>query len=377
MHTIDRYLLRQYIEVYVICFCSLTGLYVVFDAFGHLDEFLQWVESSGELFSVLGEYYAYRSVFFFERISGMVALIAAMFTLTWIQRFNELTAISAAGVATRRVIVPIVAASFAVSLGAAATREFAIPRIKEELVKEPKDLKGERAQELQPSYDQQTDVLLQGKSSVLAERRIDGPNFILPKRLDGRTISLEADKAWYRDNTPGGYHGYLMTKVTQPNGFCRRPSLYLDKRPVVLTPADNPWLKPDQCFVVSDVSFEELVNGERLRQFLGTRELIAGLTNRSLDFGAGVRVAIHARFVQPLLDMVLVFIGLPFVVGGERRNVFLAIGICILITSLFMVVVLACHWLGSISLVSPALAAWLPMIIFAPVAAWLSHTIFR
>ena len=36
--TIDRYVLRMFVNVLVKCFASLLGLYVVVDCLGHLDE---------------------------------------------------------------------------------------------------------------------------------------------------------------------------------------------------------------------------------------------------------------------------------------------------------------------------------------------------
>ena len=101
MKIIDPYLLRQFLQVFVICYCSLTGLYVVFDAFGNLDNFLNYAEKQGNLLAILGEFYAYRAIVFFDRIGGILTMISAMFTVTWIQRHNELTALMAAGVCAR------------------------------------------------------------------------------------------------------------------------------------------------------------------------------------------------------------------------------------------------------------------------------------
>ena len=47
MPIIDRYLLRQYVKTFLICWFSLTGLYVVVDAFSNLDEFLRFVRVGG------------------------------------------------------------------------------------------------------------------------------------------------------------------------------------------------------------------------------------------------------------------------------------------------------------------------------------------
>ena len=44
---------------------------------------------------------------FFDRMSGVLTLIAVMFTVTWIQRHQEMTALLAAGISRRRVLRPV------------------------------------------------------------------------------------------------------------------------------------------------------------------------------------------------------------------------------------------------------------------------------
>jgi lipopolysaccharide export system permease protein len=131
----------------------------------------------------------------------------------------------------------------------------------------------------------------------------------------------------------------------------------------------NDWLQPDQIFVVSGVSFEFLAAGASWRDFASTRELIMQLRSPSTDLGADVRVAIHSRFIQPFLDTTLLFLGLPFVITRTNRNPFISIGLSIAVITVFMLVDLGCQALGSGGWLQPALAAWLPLIIFAPVAA--------
>lgn len=92
MAIIDRYLLAQFLKVFVICFLSLTGLYIVIDGFANLDDFMIYADKHGNLLPVMAEYYGYKSLAFFDRTCGILTLIAAMFTITWIQRHHELTA---------------------------------------------------------------------------------------------------------------------------------------------------------------------------------------------------------------------------------------------------------------------------------------------
>ena len=131
------------------------------------------------------------------------------------------------------------------------------------------------------------------------------------------------------------------------------------------TPA---WLEPDQCFVVSDVTFEQLTGSQQCREFSSVADMVAGLKNPSLDFGSDVRVAIHVRIVQPLLDVTLLFLGLPLVLGRESRNMYLSIGMCVGVVSIYSLTVLSCQYLGTVYMLSPALSAWLPLMVYVPVA---------
>jgi lipopolysaccharide export system permease protein len=165
--------------------------------------------------------------------------------------------------------------------------------------------------------------------------------------------------------------------VRVPEALPEIESFYFDEVPVVLSPRDTPWLEPDQCFVVSNISFNQLVASNAWRQYSSTPELIAGLHNPSLDYSADVRVAVHARILQPVLDMTLLLLGLPVILSRESRNIFVAAGKCVLIVAVFILVGLACHAAGYNYLISPALAAWFPLLIFVPVARFTTGALWR
>jgi lipopolysaccharide export system permease protein len=355
----------------VICFVSLGGLFVVIDGFGNLDSFMQYAEKQGSLAGVMAPYYGYRLLAVFDATSGALTLVAAMFTISLFQRHNEMTALMAAGVPVGRIVRPVVLAVVAVSLAAAGVRELVIPAVRDQpgLARNAQDLLGDTARELTPLYDQQTDILLQGKETYADTRRIHKPNFRLLRGLAKYGNQLVGEDAFYRPAEKGRPAGYLVKGVTQPAKITERPSLELAGRKVILTPADTDWLERDQVFVASNVTFEQLTGGWAWRRFASVFELIGGLRNPSLEFAADVRVAIHARFVQPVLDATLLLLGLPLIVSRQQRNVFVATGLCFAVAATFMVVVIVCQEMGRQSLVNPALAAWLPLFIFVPAAA--------
>ena len=93
----------------------------------------------------MATYYAYRAIAFFDRTSGVLTLIAVMFTVTWIQRHHEMTALLAAGISrTARAAARAARRDLASASLAAANREFVMPNIREHLATDSKNLGGEQ-----------------------------------------------------------------------------------------------------------------------------------------------------------------------------------------------------------------------------------------
>ncbi len=378
MGIIDRYLLRQFIQTFLICYLSLTGLYVVFDAFTNLEAFLECADRAGGLARLMGRYYIFRAIFFFDRMAGILTLVSAMFTVTWIRRHNELTALMAAGISRVRVVLPVICASMLIALFAAANRELVIPNFREELARTPNDLLGDVSRNMDLCFDNVTDIAIDGRGTCANRRRVTEPKFVLPDTLDDYGRQLTAEEAFYRPTEAGRPGGYLLKGVKKPEDLHLRPSLKLDGKPVIITPHDaSDWLRKDECFVASDVSFEQLTGGNTWRLHASTAQLISGLRNPSLNFGADVRVAIHSRILQPFADITLLFLGLPLVLTRENRNVFIAIGLCVLVVSVFVSVALAFQYLGASGIWTPSWAAWAPLIIFVPLAVGMAESMWE
>lgn len=374
---IDRYMLRQFTQVFLICLMSLIGLYIVIDAFSHLDHFMDETGRHGNLLKIMGEYYMYQGIKFFDRTSAVLTLIAVMFTITWIQRYNEMTALLAAGVARTRVLRPVLLAAICVSLVAAANREIVMPRIRDHLTTDSKNISGEQATMMQPRFDVQTEILIGGDKIIPAQNKIMNPAFVLQRPLDQYGKQLTAKEALYMPATQGRPSGYLLSGVSSPKGLLKSSSLPNEKQPIIFTPESCSWLQHDQLFVSSGVDFEFLAAGANWSDFASTREMIEQLKSPSVELGADVRVAIHARIMQPILDTTLLFLGLPFVITRTNRNPFLALAMCLVLVMIYMLVELGCKQLGTSGWIAAPLAAWLPLMIFGPIAAVCCETLWQ
>ncbi len=379
MTIVDRYILRLFTKVLFICFLSLTGLFIVIDAFGNLDEFLEYGEQEGGILAVLMDYYGARVLTFFERTSPVLALVAAMFAMTWMQRNNELTALMAAGIKSQRLVRPLLAAVVVVSLLSVANRELLIPSVRDKLTRNAQDWLGDAKHPLKPQFDHKTDILLGGRHSITAERKVTNPAFRCFTAYGTYGRQLIAENAVYHPPENGRPGGYLLSQVDTPNDLDKHANAFAADAdhefdyPVIYGPKETDWLEADQLFVASEVSFDHLVSNAAVRQYSSSWELLRGLRNESLDYGADAKVIFHSRLLQPLMDATLLFLGLPLVLTRRSRNVFVASGLGLLVVTGFVLVLISCHALGRNGIVSPALAAWLPLMIFGPLAFTLAR----
>jgi lipopolysaccharide export system permease protein len=378
MTIFDRYLLKLYAKVLVVSFVSLAGLFVVIDGMGNLDEFVTYGHHRiPDTAKVMAEYYGPRMLQFFDQIAGLLAMLAAAFVLTLLARSNEMTALLAAGVAPSRILQPLVAASIFVALLGAANREFGLPQVRDSLSRNAQDWLGDTGRKCTPHYDIRSDILIAGKSTYANQKRLAAPLFDLPRELAPWGRQIAAENAYYVTATAQRPAGYVLSGVKQPANLGQLASQSLPNgERVLFSPSDTPWLKPDECFVASVVTFEQLSVGGSWRQRLSTYELVTGLRGQTIEPGADVWVTLHARFVQPLLDLSLVLMGIPLVLSRATRNIFVAAGIGAGLVAGLLIVVLACHTLGRSYLLSATLAAWLPLLVFGPLAYTLARPLW-
>ena len=109
MKLIDRALFTAFLKAYLLCLVSLLSLYVVIDLFTKLDDFAEQIHGLWPLVKHIATYYGYQVIRIFDQLCEAIVLLAAMFTVAWVQRNNELLPLLSAGVPTRRMLRPILA----------------------------------------------------------------------------------------------------------------------------------------------------------------------------------------------------------------------------------------------------------------------------
>jgi lipopolysaccharide export LptBFGC system permease protein LptF len=192
---LDRQCYWSFIKAYVICYVSLVGLFIVIDAFANYDEFAKRADGVVEMCRVMGRYYLVHQSLFFDYLCGVIGMMAAVFTVTWMQRNNEQLAMLSAGISTHRAILPVLFASVIVSFFAIGNQEVIMPRYAEELSRTHDD-DGQRSVHVTGRYDANV-VLIHGLDADRATKTLYPFYATIPVGIFGSMREIKAEQATY------------------------------------------------------------------------------------------------------------------------------------------------------------------------------------
>jgi lipopolysaccharide export system permease protein len=126
----------------------------------------------------------------------------------------------------------------------------------------------------------------------------------------------------------------------------------------------------DSLFLKSNLSFKAMTRKPNWYQYASMAELLDGLADPASEGieRSDITMYIHVRLLRPILAMTLMFMSLPLVLGGYGRNMFINLGLALGNSAIFYGALILCQYLGSSGVLAPALAAWLPLFVFAAIA---------
>lgn len=368
MTKIDRYLLFLYSRVFLICLLTLSGLLIVIQLFTNLDELIAYGKVRGSFALGLAEYFSPYMLNIYDRMCGFLTLLATMFVISWLYRTHEMTALLAAGISKGRILRPILVLSGILILVAAVSRELLVPRYSTMLSKTPQELLGESIRPIRPTEDVEMGILIAGKNLQPATMSINLPIFRFLGPASTVTQQITGLSAKFLEGDETHPAGYLVLEPKSADPLIGKSSVKTEKGFFLFLPTDTAWLKPNECFVPSKLEFDVL-RGGTAKQFASTSDLIWRMRNQSHYYGAELTVLVHTRFIQPLLDFTQLLIGIPMILSNRNRNLVSMLISCILGYAAFFGVSIGMQTLGANeTLLSPAAAAWAPLLIFGPFA---------
>src|SRR6266511_2274222 len=128
MRLLDRYVVRNFLQVYLYCIAGFISIWLIFDISDNISTFIEQHIGLG----VVAQYYASQVPQIFIILLPVSLLLALLFTLGRMSRANEIVSMLTAGISLPRLLLPLmgmglltVAASMALNYSLAPHAELA------------------------------------------------------------------------------------------------------------------------------------------------------------------------------------------------------------------------------------------------------------
>ncbi len=347
MRILTRYLLRELVVVLLLCICAGTTLYLVIDAFDFLERLIRF----GATFRLAVLFMFYKIPFIVHQTLPAAMLLSVMLTLGNLSRHNEILAVRFSGISIFRIVIPMLLVSVVVGIGAFLLNEFLVPptRHKSESIYLTQ-IRGIRAstQVARDCFWYKSEQGLYKISSFNPKtKELQGVTlFIVGERVEiVRRIDAEA-AVW-------DGQGWLFRGVSVhdfgPKGLTRRESY------------------PERYFDIPEVpkDFQEIQKaaGEMSMRQLG--RIIRKVKKQGYD-PTHYLVDYHAKMSFSLLNVLTVFIGIPFALRTSKQGgLIFGIVVSMVIALGFWTVFALSLSLGRSGLVPPMISAWMANVLFS------------
>jgi lipopolysaccharide export LptBFGC system permease protein LptF len=374
MKILDRYILQTFLLSLLISLAALMGIVLILDLVINVNKLFNLSTAARTtgfwtIFLGVADYYFYKMFDYFQWTISPAILVAAAASLVRLNRSRELTGIKAAGVSLYRVMWPMIAVAIVLDAFYIVNQELILPAISIQLARSPDDpeVKKEFAVDFirddnnniiyAPLYDPKT-------REMRSEARIkdDGtPLYLARVRIFRRDSkfqplgTIEAEKATW-DPKAGGWR--LTGGVRLPP--LKEPSL-LDRLP------EGPEGDPVD-FYSSNVGPPQIQRhrASDFYRYMAYGELRALADDPMRSNRQALQVTMHQHITGPIMNLLLLLLGLPFVAGRDDRNYFSSIGVAIGLVIGVYTINFAATAFGQQGHIGPLLAAWLPVFFVLP-----------
>ncbi|GMV91094.1 MAG: hypothetical protein AMXMBFR82_08720 [Candidatus Hydrogenedentota bacterium] len=352
MKTLDRYLFWRMTWTLFRAVFALVAIYVLIDLLTHREiDILKY----NVPYDVVVRYYIAFIPQILYRIAPFAVLITGLLVLGDAAQNNEITAVLAGGISLRRLVfMPLaVCLAFAVALfafnesvGAIAARE--ANRIDENYFSQSPEFqrKGVSWANLSEKWtchiDKFNRIALTGEGVLLHADEGDVFEQVEARRIYwDETLNqwILEDGRWYTISGDREAKGRRIRQESAP--FSE---------------------SPDELFALEQ-PMETKTSGELMSEILSAEKRAIPASSLWVDY--------HAKFSQPALSFVMIWLAIPFAMRVRRGGLGISFGISIVIAIAYLLVFSVTMSLGHAGRLSPPVAAWLANTLFFAVGAFL------
>ncbi|MFH5805039.1 LptF/LptG family permease [Alienimonas sp. DA493] len=383
--TFDRFLVRRFLHTFTVLFVTFYGLYCVIDAFTNADDFTDGDAGLSVILTRMASYYSWQSALVFDLTGPALLVFTVMISLALMVKAGELAPMLACGVPTYRLALPLLVGTGVVTGLIVANQELLLPAIASKLGAPRGGAVDGDNPTVQPVMDFSSNVIVSSGRLNLANRWIEEAEITLPvPGVVSELTVLMANRATYHpDAVLPGYDepvaGWALTDVNARYEDLPLAPTPPGQVPIVLpinrrNPATGEAGATSELFIRTDIDFDQIHDEAQAAQVCGTPELVRRIRNPA--YSGNVRhsftVKLHERFRQPLLNLLATLVAVPLVIRREARSLVVSLAICVCVMGALMGLMQGGQLAGSVGLLPPDFAAWLPVIVAGTLATALS-----
>ena len=353
-NTLDRYIMRKYLAIFLLVFLALLLISVIVTFFERIDNIYEHNKS----LSLLFRYIQYRVPEFMNYILPVTVLATALLTLGLLTKSNEITAMKACGLSIYRLVLSLIVTAGLVSLFSFALQERLVPSANkkaEEVWNRINDIPARSygyldrrwvlSRNMSRIYHYSYFELATGAFSQLSVFEIDPSSWSLVRRLSAEKGRLEGNLLSLSRGWSRSFPGELQTRFEVFEGMDLR-------------------LAEDRGYFVKEVKEPSLMSFGELKKY--TAE-VKGMGFETTRF----KVDLISKVSFPFVSLVMTLLAIPFAFSMGKRGALVGLGLSIVIAMLYWGALGVFRSLGYVSFLSPFLASWGPNLIFGPFGLYL------
>ncbi|MBM4350503.1 MAG: LPS export ABC transporter permease LptG [Deltaproteobacteria bacterium] len=344
---LHRYVIREYLKVFLLSLSGLILIYIVVLFFQKVDTFIKYQAP----FLLIFEYLLYKTPeVIFQWTLPYAVLLSILLTLGTLSRHSEITAMKAGGVSLYRITIPLFIIALIISFFSFLGNEYLVPLTNQQ-TRHLLSVKVRKEQ--QTSFFKNYKIWYYGDRGIFNIQLLDAKEKILKGitlyQFDDQfhcTRRIDAREARWIDGKWKLFQGAIREFKSEE------------------TIKTIPFAEQEFDFQEDWESFQRIERkaGEmsytELRNYIQRIQVSGYDTTRYLT-------DLYAKLSYPFLNLIMVLIGIPFALKtGRSGGVALSIGISVMIGFAYGVIFYVFLSFGKSGVLPPFLAAWAPTLLF-------------
>ncbi len=352
MSVLARYSSKEFLKLMAICQTFFVVIFLIIDFLQKIDNFMEAHVVSGSIFA----YFLYKIPYIIVQMVPVSALIAVIIMFSLMKKYNELIALKSCGISMFNLSWPVLLISVSLSLMLFLLSELVVP-------------------------------YTSSKSQDIWIKEVEKRD---PKRFYGR------DNIWYR----GHQTIFWLRHFDEKRKMMENPTFYFfdDSFHLVKMIVGQRAIWTGQAWKVEDGAIQEAEAGQRSK-FYHFKEMELKLEEKPEAFLKTIKrpeemsywqlkrfakkvryegydanrylVDMNIKLAFPMINLIMVIIGLPLAVGLKKGGTPLAVSLGIGLCFLYLLSLGIFRSLGLSGILPPILAAWLANLIFLLIGIYL------